>query len=495
MATVVAEGSFADLRRLADWFSRRSTDASTIQIARIVGRLGTTALPFLGRELTGPDPRRRDAARDALATLATTAARDRVIALLSSIAQTCEHDDIKVSALGLLAELGEHPTTQFHDPTAIQRRSALALAAQLTTPADVASAVDLMIRQLGDHDMLQMIDILLEAAPSAAAQLIAELLARLDLSPALRDRVAALHPTDHDLTTPTNPRARPTQVAVLVDAAARIVVVASRKVTGERRWRRWAVLVGASGRIEDCLHEDDAGADDDAAPLIANLCADGYRVASTELDHARTVVTAAVRHATRHGSTLSSAYYLGRDLLELGNEHLTHGRTRTPSSIGQAIELLATGDPIRAQAIIERCTRSATRPAPNQPAPNHPADIAATLAACLLARGQIAEAVEPLERAVAEEPTWPLHHWNLASALHALGDSTGCYHALRRFVATSSASTGNLIAWSDPDQSARLAHADRLLGELERSARLAGAPIAARPARRRRRQTSKKRRA
>jgi len=494
MATVVAEDSFADLRRLADWFSRRSTGASTIQISRLVGRLGTTALPFLGRELAGTDPRRREAARDALATLATTPARDRVIALLSSITQTCERDDIKVCALGLLAELGEHPATQFHDPTAIQRRSALALAAQLTTPADVASAVDLMIRQLADHDILQMIDILVDAAPAAATRLVEELGARLDLSSALRERVAALgtRAIDPDLAPAPGPRARPTQVAVLVDAAARIVVVASRKVTGERRWRRWAVLVGASGRIEDCLHEDDAGVDDDAAPLIANLCADGYRVASTELEHARTVVTAAVRHATRNGSTLSSAYYLGRDLLELHDEHLTHGRSRTPSSIGQAIELLATGDPIRAQTVVERCTAPRTA---RSPAPAHPADVAATLAACLLARGQIAEAVEPLERAVAEEPTWPLHHWNLASALHALGDSTGCYHALRRFVATSSASTGNLIAWSDPDQPARLAHADRLLGELERTARLAGAPIAARPTRRRRRQTSKKRRA
>ena len=488
MAIVVAEGSFADLRRLADYFSvsaRRSTDAGTTQIARLVCRLGTVAIPFLGRELAGDDPRRRDIARDALATLATTPARDRVIALLSSITQSSDRDDVKVSALGLLAELGEHPATRFHDPSAIQRRSALALAAQLTTPADVASAVDLMIRQLGETEILLMIEILLDAAPPAAARLVDELGARLDLAASLRDRVAVLAARAIECDpAPTSTRARPTQVAVLVDAAARIVVVASRKVTGERRWRRWAVLVGASGRIEDCLHEDDAGADDDAAPLIANLCADGYRVASTELEHARSIVVAAVRHATRDGLALSSAYYLGRDLLELGTEHLIHGRSRTPTSIGHAIELLASGDPVRAQAIVDRCTAS--------PA-SHPADVAATLAACLLARGQIAEAIEPLERAVAEEPTWPLHHWNLASALHALGDSSACYHALRRFVGTSTATTGNLLAWSDPDQPARLAHADRLLGELERTARLAGAPIAARPARRRRRQTKKRR--
>ena len=131
-----------------------------------------------------------------------------------------------------------------------------------------------------------------------------------------------------------------------------------------------------------------------------------------------------VRHATRNGSTLSSAYYLGRDLLELRDEHLTSTRVRTPSSLGHAIELLAAGDPVRAQTIVEHC-------ATHHPT-THPADVAATLAACLLARGQLALAVEPLERAIAAEPAWPLHHWNLASTLHALGDTTGCYHALRR---------------------------------------------------------------
>ena len=254
MATVVAEGSFADLRRLADWFSRPATDASASQIARVVCRLGTVAIPFLGRELVGVEPRRRDAARDALAALATTPARDRVIALLAAVTRDAS-DDVKVCALGLLAELGEHPATRFHDPTAIQRRSALALAAQLATPADVASAVDLMIRTLEDPDILQMVEVLLDAAPQAARRIIDELTGRLDLAVALRDRIAILGVRIGEITLPAlTARPRPTHVAVLVDAAARIVVVASRKVTGERRWRRWAVLIGAGGRIDDCLH-------------------------------------------------------------------------------------------------------------------------------------------------------------------------------------------------------------------------------------------------
>src|SRR5262249_43929444 len=126
-------------------------------------------------------------------------------------------------------------------------------------PADIAGAADLMIRQLDDADLEQMLQILVDVAPAAAHRLAGELAVRLDLPLVQRERLAAVvEPVAPDLA-PLPRAARPTQVTVLVDAAARLVVVASRKSIGSRRWRRWAVLIGPSGRIEDCLHEDDAG--------------------------------------------------------------------------------------------------------------------------------------------------------------------------------------------------------------------------------------------
>src|SRR5687768_155444 len=98
---------------------------------RITRRLGATAVPLLGREFRGADPGRRDAAREALAWLATTAARARVIDELRAVTTTSAFDDAKVCALGLLAELGERAEARFANPSAIQRRSALALAMQL----------------------------------------------------------------------------------------------------------------------------------------------------------------------------------------------------------------------------------------------------------------------------------------------------------------------------------------------------------------------------
>ena len=136
------DSAFADLRRLADWFStspRRASVHVERHIVRIIERLGVTAIPLLGRELASANPRRREAARAAFATLATApGARPRVLAALRAlIGATPEggaargDDETKVCALGLLAELGERGAARFADPTAIQHRSAIALAAQL----------------------------------------------------------------------------------------------------------------------------------------------------------------------------------------------------------------------------------------------------------------------------------------------------------------------------------------------------------------------------
>jgi tetratricopeptide (TPR) repeat protein len=462
--------AFGDLRRLAEWFAspvsgsrtgiRSPSPIGSISIERLVHRLGATCVPLLGRELCHADPRRRESARAALAHLATTAARPRVIAELKRIAASEAGDEGKVCALGLLAELGERGNARFADPSAIQRRSALALAAQLDTPADVAAAADLMIRQLADGDALQLLTVMAEVAPPSAQRLGAELCVRLDLAPELRERINDIvfgGTPEEEVAIARAPR--PTHVAILVDAAARLVVVASRKIPGERRWRRFAVLVHRDGRIDDCLHEE---ASDDHAPLIAKLVADGYRVASSDLERARGIVAAAARQTAEDPARLTSAYYLGRDLLDLGDAHLG-GRAHahpTSTTLGRAIELLADGEPARAQLLLARC-------------PQDSADVLAAQAACLLAANKLAEALAPLARAAELEPTFALHHWNLAATLHQLGDRDGTYRALRAFIATSATPSG--LA-GDPDQPARVGLASRMLAELERTARLHRGP-------------------
>ncbi len=478
---------FVDLRRIADWFST-SPQRPSIHVERAVARLGVVAVPLLGRELQSEDPRRRDASRALLARLADVpAVRSRVIAELRSIARDGDQaDDSKVSAIGLLSELGEHAEARFADPTAIQLRSALALAAQLATDADVASAADLMVRKLDEDDIAQMLEIMIPAAPTAAERLAGELLLRLDLPAESRERIATTMLASRSSEPPAEPAARRTQrpratrsppprppeVAVLVDGAARLVVVASKKVHGERRWRRWAVLINARGRLDDCLHQDDSATTADAASLIASLCADGYRVASTDVEHARNLVSTAARLSA---TTLTSNYYLGRDLLDLRDVHLGGRRASRSSTLARAIELVSDGDHAKAEVLLASCD------------PAHP-EVAAATAVIHLARRDAAAAITALERALAAEPDWPLHHWNLAVAQSQLGDSSACFHALRKFVATSSHATVLAVLGTDPDQRERLASAQRWIAELERSARVTGTSLR----RRRRRSTTAK---
>src|SRR5207245_851129 len=103
-----ASSTFLDLRILTDWFARAPQSPlsghRTAHRQRL-RRLGATAVPLLGRELRHGDAMRRDAAREALALLATTAARTRVIEELHALTASAAADEAKVCALGLLAEL------------------------------------------------------------------------------------------------------------------------------------------------------------------------------------------------------------------------------------------------------------------------------------------------------------------------------------------------------------------------------------------------------
>ena len=482
-----SESAFVDLRRLADWFdSLRGhgvRGGHRVGIDRVVQRLGVRSIPLLGRELCSREVARREAARDALAELAKDpATRSRVLIELRRIAASPHsHDEAKVAALGLLAEHGERAPARFSDPSAIQRRSALALAASLDNEADVAAAADMMIQQLGTPEITHLIEVMVDASRGAAYHLAVELCARLDLDADTRERIAEVALGGSAPLPVVRGAQRPTQVAVLVDGNNRVVVAASRKV-GMRRWRRWAVLIGAHGAIDDCVHDDRNGAgssESDHATLVARLIADGYHVASTELERARGIVAAAARLTTdmpETGARLTSAYYLGRDLLDLGEAHLG-GRAHahpTSTTLGRAVELIADGDIPRAQVLLARCAESA--------------DLAAATAACLLAQKRPTDALPHLVRAVELEPEFPLHHWNLAAVLHQLGDAPACYSALQRFLSTSETPTG---LFADPDQPARVTAATRLCAELERTSRLAGVPL--RPTQQRRKRRTAKR--
>ena len=471
------DGPFLLLRIIANGFAE--LDADFEALAGSVRAAGRSAIPLLCRELGGGCDRRRGLARRLLCAV-DAEHRDRLIEALHAVAHGTARDSGKAAALGVLAELGAEATTaSFADPRDVQRRSAAQLAAHLETRADVASAADLLVHELGTDELLNVVEAMADAAPARTTQLVNELSARLDLDGAVRSElrriVAPLAIDGAGAGRSPGATGRPAVLALLEDGDGRRVVLVSRRA-GDC-WRNFAALIDATGVLLDCLYEDETTPDVLERDVIGTLLDEGYARRPATMAAARLVVAAAARRAAASARGLPSTYYLGRDLLGLGDVHLgARARASELATLhGRAVDLLAGGDPARACPLLEHCARIA----PDDP------DVASSLGLCTLAlagddAGALAVAREHLARAAQLEPTWGLHHWNLASACHRAGDLAACWRALRDFAATAGGGLG------DPAHAERIAVAHRFVTDFERAAHLAGQRLPDRRARRRR---------
>ena len=513
-----SDDTFAWLRRLADSFAALAPadgDAAdspmSLRVARrLLGRLGTLALPLLVRELCGADDARRRWARVLLFEASTFCER-RVVAELETIVGRSGSggidDTAKIAALGMLRELGiTRVDAEFVDPERVQRRSAAQLAAQLDTPADVASAAELMIRQLSHDDLFAIVEAMFADAESQARRLVTELLGRLDLELAvraeLRRRSASLwisKPAENSKDKPvkrsSKARARPSMLVILGNNDGRTVVAISKRVAGEDRCRTWAVLIDECGCLQDCAYDDDAAPSSLTRDIVAPLTADGYRPRAARLAIARAAVERAIVAAVAASVELPSSYYLGRDLLELGDAHVQVGARdpaappptiqRAPIELatihGRAVDLLAASNAGAALPLLAHCA---------QLAPDD-ADIRAHLGHCLLELGELEAAREQFAHAQRLAPSHAMHHWNLAAAAHRGGRLDECYLALRQFLtardvtrtpkalATRSRTGNSVISPSAEDHAAldRRVIAANFVDEYERDAQLRGVAL------------------
>ena len=144
---------------------------------------------------------------------------------------------------------------------------------------------------------------------------------------------------------------------------------------------------------------------------------------------ARALTATAAQRAAAVPQRLTSAYYLGRDILDLADLHLgpRPGGGEVEMLIGRAVDLFAAGDLARAHQLAAACARLA---------PGN-ADVASTLGLCFLAAGELTAAAEWLARAAAIEPAWPMHHWNLAAVHHRADCAPACALALAAFLQAS----------------------------------------------------------
>jgi Tetratricopeptide repeat len=515
--------SFEALRRLATCFEKLDVRAAR----KLIVRLGGVAMPMLLRELSSERAARADLSRALISALLEQhpELHARTLRGLRAL-QGHARDDVRARALAALAELDRSaPDATFADPEEVQRRSAMALAEQLGSAADVAAAADLMTKRLDPEEMVSLLEIMTETTPDQAAKLVHELSCRVDLDGSVRSEVRRLaaatwigsegahesanrtsnqsagrsagrsvgrsagqttgrsarspgrrsNSASDDRAPDRGPDRGPgASVLILHDGRGSQVVIAVRSRGNQRRWRRFAVLVGADGAVEDCLYEDDVPAaelsDPMNAPLLCGLLAEGYRLIGDDPAHGRTIAAEAARRAAAIPHRLTSAYYLGRDILDLGDVHLgpRNSLGELATAIGRAVDLLAAGDVERARDLAARCARIS---------PDNP-DVASTLGQCHLAAGELTAAAEWLARAAAAEPGWPMHHWNLAAVHHRAECASACADALASYLAAVERRGGERPQPADREQAERVAMARRYVA----ANRPAPAPAASQPA-------------
>ncbi len=439
---------------------------------RLVVQLGATALPLCVRELGAGDGRRARWAELLLAHLgARPELHERVVTALRELAGRGAAPEAK-RARSVLADLGEElaglaagsdadhdgagqgadppgadqlgraPGLQGaaeRDPDAEALRVALG---GLHSQAEVALAADRMLAELDAEVLVALVDELAESDPERALWLSDELLLRNDLSAhtrqALRRVRAPLGLAGHA----ASPRASsndnaggPGQgrasllAAVLLGrhASGRTVVIASRPCaarTGERpqRVRVMAMLLTADGALSDGLYSDAFAARRLDRELLGPLRRRGYRFATATITQAAELVREAARSTMCLGRPLPRAFYLGRDLLGMYDEHVAGLRASDHDGplLERGLQLLFEGNPGRARPVLERYVRRVGDSAEGR----------AALARCLTALGALEPARTQLVQAIALDPDNPLHHWNLSAIAHRQNRAGGCYLAL-----------------------------------------------------------------
>jgi hypothetical protein len=420
----ITSSTFAHLRDLSKCFDGigEGSHSGGSDPAATVLELGSLAIPLLLRKLKS-DP--------AQAHLAT-----ELLALLARRDTLCQHSIDK-----RLRDLSEEPVSRQTREHIAQAQVALdadeessldLLAEHLSSRADLANTADWLMLEATPSEVADFLGSLAERTPGTARGVLIELLTRHDLALNLRQAIvpllaefASFEPRE------LSPAPRVSITRGVHETGHRAFVATSKiRRSAPARYRCLSILITPCGEFAETCYLDEASRSQIKTRVLEPLVAAGFQTDKIGRDCARDSLLPAARRTLHAGKALGSAFYLGRDLFDIGDQ----------------LADLATGFDLGLCALFSRATDELDRgrfgecigllKTYSEWRPDD-AEAAFAMALAKTASGDLNSAMREALKACFLVPGEARYHWNRAAIAHRADLSGECYLALRDYLGCS----------------------------------------------------------
>ncbi len=430
--------SFMELRQLLESFDVLASESGLTTreesaIYHLVDHLGELALPVLVRKLFASTKAGRWASLLLLRLAQDEALKARIsLELREHAASPYLQDRYKLLCANLLATLSgyQEELPKLALPEECAEVSLVDLAECMSSAAEVARAVDILLGDLPGPELIEFVEDFAQHQASSAHLMLSELLLRDDLEIRTRTRLRQIQisvPKPAHKSSRTAPRRPGLRVAKHSDGRSAIVCYAKIAEQCPARYRAISFVVGADRALLDCHYLETATRSEIDRQLLSPLATHGYELCRIGLADAKAIAVASLLVRMKSGLALPKDYYLGRDLVGISDEHCSGVDERSANNAA----LLARGTELMNRNQLDSARELLVRYAEQRP---DDSEAMATLGACLMKRGEMDRARAHLARAAWLAPQVGRHHWNGASLAHNEGRLGDCYVALQQYL-------------------------------------------------------------
>ncbi len=332
--------SFLELRQLMGSFedypngSRRSADHKNA-IFQLVEHIGAMAIPTLVRQLLSGTSSSIWASELLIHLAKFCHSRQRIVHVLLPMLQ---HSDVpyscQVAVSEVLTVLGENVPWPSPCSTNEDHSSLSNLASCIASPAKLARAASSLLRELAATDLLEFVEDFSDDQPAVALSLVREFLVRDSLTSNMRSALQKLAISVEAsnqppvVSTHSVPRCPDLRMARHNDGRSALIAYAQCAPRSRvahvppSTYRALCLLIDPSGTLQNCEYLEQVPRSTIESLMLRPLAEADYEVFPIAPGTLRQHAIAASHQRLRAGNAMPRSYYLGRDLIDLSDEHL-----------------------------------------------------------------------------------------------------------------------------------------------------------------------------